>query len=411
MGNSSSRLLQLIGDESWKEMPWKHFKSPVEQFKVLPTFAAIEWTYRIACWSCFLHATKTGGLPLWFSSWLCGTANDIFFIFMPFCDNFWQAQASVMITPRLPLYIVEMYATIVYLSSTAARQFNLPYLSEATLTGLLAHVLYGVYDINGPPFLWWTWHDGDPSISKRQNNAPLGSSMWILTYISLHQLLLRFCEFPPTYDVLRPFQTKLNKAPWALRIAFSGFVCTPMFMSLMGLFQIFSMDTIGVPGKRTYRLTLMVYVLITVQGFIRAHRSGALQLPKMKTTEAANKKLLVIVAAFYAVNAGIAFFGDSTKHVSTGCHQKYHKESKLVKDVMGFDREDHIVGDGPLGFSKNDYGLVEKPKPDAEWYTVIGKKRQNKTSDIKLLMFMTSMGLIGYSTAFTNCLSLPSFLK
>jgi len=57
-------------------------------------------------------------------------------MFMPFCDNFWQAQASVMITPRLPLYIVEMYATIIYLSSTAARQFNLPYLSEATLTGM-----------------------------------------------------------------------------------------------------------------------------------------------------------------------------------------------------------------------------------------------------------------------------------
>jgi hypothetical protein len=51
--------------------------------------------------------------------------------------------------------------------SPIRRQFNLPYVSEATLTGLLAHVLYGVYDINGPPNLWWTWHDGDPSISKR----------------------------------------------------------------------------------------------------------------------------------------------------------------------------------------------------------------------------------------------------
>lgn len=143
MGSVYSKLLKAVGSDEWEKFSWKSFRSPFEQYKVLPTFVGIEWTYRLAAWSCFVHAYKTNGIPLWFSSWLCGTANDIFFMFLPFCDNFWQAQASVMITPRLPLYIVEMYATIIYLSTTAARQFNLPYISEATLTGLLAHVLYG----------------------------------------------------------------------------------------------------------------------------------------------------------------------------------------------------------------------------------------------------------------------------
>ncbi len=462
MGQVYSKWFELIGDPSWQHMPWKHWKDPLGQFKVLPTFAVIEWTYRIAAWTCFLHARKTGGLPLWFSGFLCGTANDIFFMFLPFCDNFWQGQASVMITPRLPLYIVEMYMTILYLSSVGARQFNLPYLSEAALTGLMAHVLYGVYDINGPPFLWWTWHDGDPSISARQQNAPLGSSMWILTYISLHQLLLRFCEFPESnanvhrvltealkavleklpakaqglaktfkafeiLDKLKPLQLFLNQSSWATRIAWSGLVCTPMFMSLMGVFQIFSLDTVGIPGKRTYRLTLAVYIALVIRGFRHAHKSGALYLPKLRTTHKWNFRLLLITLGFYAVNFGICLKGDPEKHISTGCHQTYNKKSKVVRDVMGFKREDHISENGPKEFSRHDYQLPSKEEhgtigpdgtkiirptsqePDSEWYTVKGKPRLDKAGDLKLLSIFSLIGCTVYSLAFTNKFSLPSY--
>lgn len=196
-----------------------------------------------------------------------------------------------------------------------------------------------VYDINGPPFLWWTWHDSDPSISKRQQNAPLGSSMWILTYISIHSLLLRWTEYPyarlsgdlklfvesmlkklpiiattlsaklkvfAILELLKKLQTKLNTSAWAVRIGFSGAVCTPLFMSLMGVFQVFSMDTIGIPGKRTYKLTLLIYTLITIRGFLKASKSGALFLPKHKSTVQANKILLFVTAAFYSANIGLS---------------------------------------------------------------------------------------------------------
>ena len=75
---------------------------------------------------------------------------------MPFCDNFWQAQASVMLTPRLPLYIVEMYACLMYLSTSAARRYaGLGPVARACVAGLFAHCFYGVYDVCGPRFLWW----------------------------------------------------------------------------------------------------------------------------------------------------------------------------------------------------------------------------------------------------------------
>lgn len=463
MGGVYSKMMDTIGDDAWKEWPWRHWTPVGEQYKKMPSFAVIEWTYRFCAWSCLVHAWKTGGLPVWFSSFLCGTANDCWFMHLPLCNNFWQAQASVMLTPRLPLYIVEMYATIVYISSVAARQFNLPYVSEATLTGLFAHVLYGVYDINGPPNLWWTWHDGDPAISKRQQNAPIGSSMWILTYISLHQLLLRFTEYPrQDTQVVRlltdalekilarlpasfknlaerlnvkhhlhkieALQRLLNKAPWAGRIGWAGLVCTPLFMALMGVFQIVSLDTLGIPGQRTYKLTLASFIAITLAGFKRANDTGALQLPKLKATASANKKLLAVVAAFYAVNVAINFKSDSTKHVSTGCHQKYGDSEKAI-DIMFYEREDNLNDKGACEHSKDDYAFIKKrdhgridpsgkakiiyPQKEgftSEWYTVRGKPRKDWEGDSRLLLKMTAIGMIGYTAAFTNVFSRPSYI-
>jgi hypothetical protein len=291
--------------------------------------------------------------------------------------------------------------------------------------------------------------------------------MWILTYIGIHSLLLRWTEtnyarlshdlknfmasvlavLPEFFstlaakmrvaqalDGLAAVQSFLNHAKgrygaaagWGLRILFSGLVCTPLFMQLMGVFQMLSLDTIGVPGLRTYRLTLLVYVAVTIRGFVKAHNSGALRLPKHQSTVDANKRLLAVCAGFYAVNAAVALLGDSKAHLSTGCHQMFSSKSHVVKDVMGFDREDHVGPQGPKDASKFDYDLAapqEDGKPDAaglpivapkegsEWYTVKGKERRDRAGDIKLLLFMTSVGLVSYTTALANLLQLPSYLK
>ena len=50
-------------------------------------------------WLALLHAWKTDRLKSFICGVTNGTFNDIFFMFMPFCDNFWQAQGSVMISP------------------------------------------------------------------------------------------------------------------------------------------------------------------------------------------------------------------------------------------------------------------------------------------------------------------------
>lgn len=69
-------LLSKVSEaDAWERMPWRAWKSPVEQAHVLPTFVLCEWAYRALALGTLEHARRTGALPLWFSAWMCGTAN------------------------------------------------------------------------------------------------------------------------------------------------------------------------------------------------------------------------------------------------------------------------------------------------------------------------------------------------
>lgn len=441
-----------INNPAWALWPWRAWKSPVEQFKVLPTFVINEWTYRAVTLTCAWHAHKTGNWPLWFSSWICGTFNDAFFMAMPFCDNFWQAQACVMLTPRMPLYIVEMYAAIIYSATTAARRFGLPYLSEAALTGTLAHLMYHTYDINGPRYLWWTWHDADPAIGKRQLNAPVGSSMWILTYCAIHAALQRWVSDlnPPQFldlakqvvqlaqplvratrverlanqsfrlgefaaTALDSLQAKLVHLPTLVKICFCGSVCTPLFMMGMGPFQILGLDTLGVPGPRTYRATLLVYMAVLARALWLKQTVGP--TPVSLTAQVANLGLFRALVCFYAMQMGVSAFGRPEAHLSTGCHQKV-AASKTAKDIMGYKREEHLVDaiNGPVLFSPTDYQFppvtpkptfdnagrqVVLPKDSEEWYTVVGRKHEpgRRWAEFKGVALFSLVGTLLYGTA------------
>jgi hypothetical protein len=52
----------------------------------------------------FGHAWRHGRLHLllWLSALVAGSANDAFFMWIPIVDNFWQAQASIMMCAPAP---------------------------------------------------------------------------------------------------------------------------------------------------------------------------------------------------------------------------------------------------------------------------------------------------------------------
>jgi hypothetical protein len=342
-----------------------------------------------------------------------------------------------MLTPRLPLYIVSMYAGVIYTSTTAARRYGFGYLAEAALVGLFAHLIYNVYDTNGPRYLWWTWHDGDPSIGVRHANAPTSSSIWILTYLACHSLLARWVNDPaislatefsnnilkniPLERIIKDenlrtrltdfilkmlgfldtFHNHLIRLPNVMKIAFCGTLCTPMFMILMGQAQIFSLDKIGIPGRRSYNLLILVYFLLVMNAFTKNEGHWTL-------------------------------LGNPLSHISTGCHQTYARRGEhIAYDLVGLERDDCVSGDGPHQNSRFDYafpckedeGLIDAggneiiyPKLEAdrdlkhahhEWYTVVGIPYKNRRLETLNVLFMSLLGMYAYTRALTRT-SFPS---
>lgn len=406
------------------------------------------------------HAWRTGRKKSWNAAWICGTANDIFFMFMPFCDNFWQAQASVMITPRLPLYIVEMYACVMYYAPVAASLFSrsngLNPVGQACCTGLLAHLYYGVYDINGPRNLWWTWHDGDPAIRERAVNAPYGSSLWILTYCSLQSFLnswilrapgarLTGCVAPTGYDMtatsallkvqgmlgtgmarqlnrllgtcgaIDRLHAFLGRSSDLVQILFRAATCTPLFMVAMGQLQVFSLDKIGIPGKPTYRLTVALMLGVIVKQFIDGRgRSPAKALPASFRTP--NRIFLGAVFAHFALHTAINVWSLPERHASTGIHQRASDAPATVKDICGWDREEDLPATGPHIASEYDYtvtpqsGIGKPPDAidmrtsgdDAHWYTVYGRLHRDRARELGWGVAMAAMGSAAFAAAMST---------
>ena len=168
-------------------LPWQVFMSPLEKWAAQPSFLIGEYLFYAVALTGLWHAWNQGEgrrrhLLAWVGALLAGTANDMFFMALPLVDNFWQAQATIMITPRLPLYIPCVYISFMYYATVSVWRLGLPQWSRAALTGLAAALFYGPYDVVGAKFSWWTWHDSDLPISNRLLGAPVGSTMWIIMF-------------------------------------------------------------------------------------------------------------------------------------------------------------------------------------------------------------------------------------
>ena len=339
---------------------------------------------------------------------MCHFSSGLILLSLPF-----SPPLSPSLPHQLPLYIVCMYVALIYYSNTAARRYGLSSpLAESCLTGCLAAVLYGVYDLNGPRYLWWTWHDSDAAIYKRLGGAPIGSTMWILTYSclcnffyrwstrsgglnecrALHENMVHWIQkknypkaehalkqlhvFSSTkylVDGLDAWQKRMRSGSTVFVILFVCVACTPAFMVLLGQFSVFSFDIAGKPGIQTLSLTCVVFVAVVV---LQSSTSKGRQ-PSLKQYTTSGDRccgcgcgcrgggggwgdcmvggLLVV---YFLSHWWMLISFDPTTHVSTGIHQTWSSTcgNSTAYDIMGFERQDHVCGEtGPRDASKLDY--------------------------------------------------------
>ena len=71
-----------------------------------------------------------------------GIGGDVIFSYLPLADNFFHGQATLMLSPRLPLYIVTYYVGWFYMPMILCWQLHLRPLPEACLCALLCFAYY-----------------------------------------------------------------------------------------------------------------------------------------------------------------------------------------------------------------------------------------------------------------------------
>jgi hypothetical protein len=367
-------------------LPWQRFNSPIAQWEVLPTFVIGEILFITCAVIALVHARREGRdhLLIWISALVAGTANDLIFMALPLVDNFWQAQATIMLTPRMPLYIPCVYVCFMYYPTVAVRRLRLRPLSQAALTGMVACLFYAPYDIVGAKFLWWTWHDTDAPIATRLLGAPVGSSLWVLTFVAAFAWLVDRAlrkgrdaagDGEPQADQVAG-ASEVTAATFARGFALVAGLTTLIMVAQMTVLQ--QLDG-GTPGLFAFAGGWLVYIGLVVWGWTT--RDPEPQRPGDRLLYGAS---LVYFATLTAIMAGF----DPASHRSTGVHQTVGECYVEATDITGMTRHEFLcASDFDEDFS---FACVDQPPAEGtEWYTICGRGHTDFAA------WMAGVGLLG----------------
>ncbi len=358
-----------------EHLPWQAFTSPLTKWAVQPSFVIGEYLFLLCATLAFVHAWRQGAerrrhVLVWVGALLAGTANDMFFMALPLVDNFWQAQATIMITPRLPLYIPCVYVCFMYFPTVSVWRLGLPPWSRAALTGLAAAIFYAPYDIVGAKFMWWTWHDSDLPISQRILGAPIGSTMWIITFTAAFAWLLgRVVDRDPA----------VSGGSFARGIALvCGLSTLTMMVQMTALQQLDG----GVPGQIGLGVIVGLYGFLVARGWKQA---------KPVARRAADSLLNGAAVLYFSTLVLIMTAFAPETHRSASMHQTYGACHVEATDIAGLKRYKFLCAedfDEDFSFACVD----ELPEEGSEWYTVCGRAH---TSFLKWMLGVTGLGLVG----------------
>jgi hypothetical protein len=355
-------------------VPWHHFNSPATRWAEQPTFVVGELLFIGLAALALIHARKNGRkyVLAWIAALVAGTANDVIFMALPLVDNFWQAQAMVMLTARMPLYIPCVYVCFMYYPTVALWRLDLPPFGRALATGLTATVFYGPYDLIGAKFLWWTWHDSDPLIAARILGVPIGSTMWVASFVASFAFLLDRGVARDPAVAPRTFVKTLALV--------AGLSTLLMVLQMTPLRQLDG----GTPGPRSLAALLGLYVI----GVALSRRRG-------DSPPASDHLLHRAVLVYFATLALIAALGRPETHVATGVHQTYGACNVAATDVTGLTRNEYLcAADFDEDFT---FDCAAPPAEGTRWYTLCGRAHRHFALWLGLVAALAATGAALFS--------------
>ena len=365
------------------DLPWRVVSSPLAQWREMPSFVVGEVLFITCALLALAHALGHEGvarrrhLAVWIGALVTGTVNDWIFMLLPLVDNFWQAQATVMLSPRMPLYIPCVYVWFMYLPTVTLWRVRSSRLGRAAASGLAAIVVYAPYDIVGAKFLWWTWHDTDQPIAHRLLGAPMSSSLWVITFVACFSFIL---------SRMLDHEEDTSAKTAAIAVVVTALTTTVAMMLQMTVLQ--QLDG-GTPGPRALVTAVIVYAALFAHGRWRAAKKLA------PADDGARDPLLRGAAfAYFGTLAAIMLVFAPETHRSTGVHQTVGECYVEAKDITGLTRYEFLCA---RDFDEDYTFDCAPPPPDgSRWYTICGRPHRAPTLHRAGVAGLGVLGLLLY---------------
>lgn len=154
-------------------------------------FHLLELIFVWGFWVTLRHALRerSEGRPYGLLLWLTALFYGVFMELLTYntIDNFAHGQFTVQFyAQKLPIYVVLLYPTFVYIAVHAARRLNMGAVGSFFTAGALAVMIDVPFDIMGPDDKWWWWYEGaeDPMdlLAARWLGVPVTSYCWHLLF-------------------------------------------------------------------------------------------------------------------------------------------------------------------------------------------------------------------------------------
>ncbi|GMI46863.1 hypothetical protein TrCOL_g13211 [Triparma columacea] len=338
-----------------------------------PTIAIAELLFISLSLLCLLHAftTSRSHIVVWVSAITSGTMNDLFFMYLPFSDNFWHAQATIMLSPRLPLYIPAAYSVFQYVGVATAFRLPSTYVAgRCAYAALVSCFFYALYDLVGARYLWWTWHSTDAAVFHRWAGVPIGSTMWTLIHVAVFTAIIQWSVVG---------RRKCGVVELVFRgVVWTGILCTPLMMAGMGPFQLHQLRFNWYPPAITQFPgrpdSIAISLVITLFSYVSR---PALSVTRARATTS-DYALFGGCFLFLVGLLAVTYVFDPSEVVSTGIHQTQGPCDEIGYDISGYERFTYFCSDKKKPqFSDRYFSLCKNSKKDlkhgVEWYTVCGK--------------------------------------
>nr|XP_054773215.1 uncharacterized protein LOC129281301 [Lytechinus pictus] len=377
------------------------FRDPRDIWTNHRSFLIAEVLYHILAFLLIRHALKRGGRFAWYLLAILIHAfvvESVSYI-LPDIDNFWHAQATVMLlAKRLPTYILCVYYMFMYPSFVAVSRLRLPFWAEPFAHALVTVLLDIPYDIMGIKHLWWTWHDTDPNIYDRYYWVPITSFFFWATFMCSHNFL-----FFATPRWLGSKAGKYESNSMSMEIisaTVAGVFAFPVATIQFIIIYHIPHDVYGVPTGFCLGVLFAIYLLVVWMGD-RKPADDARPFGKHGGTPFFDS-VGIVVFAHYLLYLFMVYFMNPETYQSTGIHEETgnFKDQVTMYTALGqlAYKQKYLC---TSNYDENyfDWHCLpgeQPPKDNERWYTICGMDYPNHFEYCMVVTTHVIFGLIVY---------------